>query len=160
MRQKRSPLNRLPMRFALSAIVATLLLAVSCAGVQTQEKSICVNDDGKIAYVGQGVTTPRLLSSKSQGSGSPLKGKHRQETVSFDLIIGSDGQVCDARIFRSSTKDTEFNDAALTAVKELKFDPARKKDKPVAVQVILELNLDLYASKEGRPVLRLRVGNM
>lgn len=147
------------MRFKLSAIVATYLVAGHCSGAQVGEKSACLNDDGKIAYVGPGVTTPRLLSSKPQGSEPPAKGKHRQEMVSFQVIIGRDGQICDAKMFRSSTKDMEFNEAAMTAVRELKFDPARKKDKPVAVEVIFEVSFDLYAGKDGRPVLKPRVGS-
>jgi protein TonB len=97
---------------------------------------------------GPGVTPPQLISSVNPDYPEWARnGKHPiQGTYVVGLIVGEDGQPRDVHIIRSP--DKRLDQKATDAVKQWKFKPAMKGNKPVAVQLAVEVQFVLYP-KEG-----------
>lgn len=58
------------------------------------------------------------------------------------LIVGSDGRPHDIRVSRSLGMG--LDEKAIEAVRQWKFEPARKNGQPVAVQINVEVDFRLY----------------
>ncbi len=56
-----------------------------------------------------------------------------QGAVILDLVVRSSGEVGSVKVVQSPAP--ELSEAAMKAVREFKFRPARLKDKPVAIQI-------------------------
>jgi TonB family protein len=69
------------------------------------------------------------------------KARHRG-TVVLELVVGSDGLPRDITVSRPLSP--EFDEAALDAVKKWKFSPATKDGKPIATQIMVEVDFHLY----------------
>ena len=72
---------------------------------------------------------PTLLSNLSN-AGCPC-------TVVLSVVVGRDGLVHAPRVVRHV--DAEWDSMAIEWVKKWRFEPARKDDKPVAVETNLEV---------------------
>ena len=55
-----------------------------------------------------------------------------QDTVVLKVLIGPGGTAEDIRVLRGSGKAPSLNDAAVAAVRQWAFEPARKAGKPVS----------------------------
>ena len=58
------------------------------------------------------------------------------------LIVGPDGRPHDIRVSRSLGMG--LDEKAIEAVRQWKFEPARKNGQPVAVQINVEVDFRLY----------------
>ncbi len=58
------------------------------------------------------------------------------------IVVGEDGTVEDATVVKSF--DHDFDATAIEAIKQWKFEPAKKKGVPVAVEVEIEMDFHLY----------------
>ncbi|HVZ16780.1 MAG TPA: energy transducer TonB, partial [Terriglobales bacterium] len=97
---------------------------------------------GGVYRVGGGVSAPRVLYAPDpQYSEEARKAKY-QGTVVLWAVIGPDGRTRELRIARSLGMG--LDQQAINAVKLWKFEPARKDDRPVAVQINIEVNFRLY----------------
>lgn len=65
------------------------------------------------------------------------KGFRISGTVLVALVVSSKGMPVNVHIARSVDKD--IDQSAIDAVKEWRFEPARKEGKPVAVKVTVEI---------------------
>lgn len=136
--------NRFWLCLVISGCITSSIFAQT-PQAQLPPPSPCLNEKGKVLHVGNGITPPQGISTKTDLSGSREEKKRRvQETTVLTLVIGTDGHVCDAKLVRSSSRDKDFNEKVVTAVKEWRFEPARKEGKPVPVEVSLEINFNLY----------------
>jgi periplasmic protein TonB len=127
--------------FRCFLMLACLVIGIS-ALAQTPENP-CVNANGKVLHVGDGVTAPRVTFKKEPVAPEEKNGKPKYEGITIlSAVIGSDGNVCAVRVVRSSRKD--LDEKALETVKQWKFKPAEKKGKPVAVELNLEVEFHLY----------------
>ena len=92
--------------------------------------------------VGGGVSAPRaLITPDPEYSEEARKAKY-QGTVVLWVIVGSDGRVHDLRVQRSL--GLGLDEKAMEAVRNWKFEPAKKDGQPVAVQINVEVNFRLY----------------
>jgi len=97
------------------------------------QKGSSPSDDAseEVVEIGGDVSPPKLVHRVDPahvvGSG----------TVVVGLIVTSRGLPRDVRIVESLSK--EMDESAVNAVKQWRFDPARRKDKPVAVKVTVEI---------------------
>jgi protein TonB len=92
--------------------------------------------------VGGGVSAPRaLFSPEPEYSDEARKVKH-QGTVVLFVIVGPDGRPHEMRVSRSL--GFGLDEKALEAVKQWRFEPAKKDGRPVAVQINIEVNFRLY----------------
>jgi len=61
--------------------------------------------------------------------------------VILSAVFSSTGQVTNIRVLRGVS---ELNESAIDAAKHIKFEPAMKDGKPVAVRVRLEYRYNIY----------------
>jgi periplasmic protein TonB len=97
---------------------------------------------GGAYHVGGGVSAPRLVYGPDPDYSDEARKAKYQGTVVLYVVIGPDGRVHDARIQRSLGMG--LDEKAIQAVKNWKFDPALKDNKPVAVAVAIEVSFRLY----------------
>jgi TonB family protein len=92
--------------------------------------------------VGGGVSAPRgLYTPDPEYSEEARKAKY-QGVVVLWVVVGPDGRPHDIRVQRSLGMG--LDEKAMEAVRQWKFEPARKDGQPVAVQINVEVNFRLY----------------
>ncbi len=92
--------------------------------------------------VGGGVSAPRAVYAPDPEYSEEARKAKYQGTVVLWVVIGPDGKPHDIRVQR--TLGMGLDEKAIEAVKQWKFDPARKDGQPVAVQINVEVNFRLY----------------
>ena len=92
--------------------------------------------------VGGGVSAPRAVFSPDPEYSEEARKAKYQGTVVLWCVVGADGRVHDVRVSRSL--GLGLDEKAMEAVKQWKFEPARKDGQPVAVQINIEVNFRLY----------------
>jgi len=113
-----------------SAGIAALVLLGLPVFASTQQ-----DGEETVYNVGNGVTTPRLTHQVDPDH--PARGFRISGTVLIGLVITSKGDPKDVHVVRSLEKDVD--QAAVDAVKQWRFDPAKKDGRPVAVRMSVEI---------------------
>jgi periplasmic protein TonB len=97
---------------------------------------------GNVFRIGGGVSAPRqIYAPDPEYSEEARKAKYQGKVVLW-AIIGADGLPRDIRVQQPLGMGLDQN--AIAAVRQWRFDPARKGGQPVAVQVNIELTFRLY----------------
>ncbi len=97
---------------------------------------------GGVFQIGGGVSAPRpLFTPDPEYSEEARRAKH-QGTVVLWLVVGPDGRPRDLRVLRSL--GLGLDEKAVEAVRQWKFEPARKSGAPVAVRINVEVEFKLY----------------
>ena len=97
---------------------------------------------GGVFQVGGGVSAPRaVFTPEPEYSEQARRAKH-EGTVVLWLVVGSDGRPRDLRVLRSL--GLGLDEKAMDAVRQWRFEPARKNGTPVAVRVNVEVDFKLY----------------
>lgn len=92
--------------------------------------------------VGGGVSAPKALYSPDPEYSEEARKAKYQGTVVLWVVVGPDGHPRDIRVQRSL--GLGLDEKAVEAVRQWKFEPARKDGSPVAVQINVEVNFRLY----------------
>ncbi len=92
--------------------------------------------------VGGGVSAPRPLYDPDPEYSEEARKAKYQGTVVLWVIVGPDGKVRDVRIARSLGMG--LDEKAMEAVRQWRFEPAKKDGQPVPVQVSIEVNFRLF----------------
>lgn len=92
--------------------------------------------------VGGGVTAPRIIEKTEAEFSEEARKARYQGVVVLTVIIGSDGRVHDMRVQRGLGMG--LDEKAKEAVKNWRFEPAKKDGRAVPVQVSIEVNFRLY----------------
>lgn len=92
--------------------------------------------------VGGGVSAPRALFQPDPEYSEEARKAKWQGTVVLWVVVGPDGRPHEIRVQRSLGMG--LDEKAIEAVKQWKFDPAKKDGQPVAVQINVEVNFHLY----------------
>ena len=94
------------------------------------------NDDETVYDLGPGVTPPRVIKQVnphySTGHGVRAVG-----SVIIALVVSSKGLPKDPHVVKGL--DQELDESAVEAVKEWRFAPAQKNEKPIAVRVSVQI---------------------
>ena len=85
--------------------------------------------------LGSGVTPPRVTHQVAPEH--PTRGFRVSGTVLLGLVVTSKGEPDEIHVLRSLEK--EVDQAAIDAVRQWRFDPARKDGKAVAVKISVEI---------------------
>jgi len=110
---------------ALAPLLAFAALAASAA-------------DETVLDIGPGITPPRVIHQVTpQTNPDDEKGFRISGTVLVGLVVSSQGEPMDVHVVKSLDKD--IDQKAIEAVKQWKFDPAKKGGQPVAVRVTVEI---------------------
>jgi len=97
---------------------------------------------GGVFHVGGGVSAPKpVFSPDPEYSEEARKAKY-QGTVVLGLVVGPDGRPRDMKVLRSL--GLGLDEKAIEAVKNWRFEPAVKDNKPVAVYISVEVDFRLY----------------
>ncbi len=97
---------------------------------------------GGVYRVGGGVSAPRTLYDPEPEYSEEARKAKYQGVVVLWVVVGSDGRPREMRVQRSLGMG--LDEKAMEAVKQWKFEPAKKDGQPVAVQVNIEVNFRLY----------------
>ena len=97
---------------------------------------------GGVYRVGGGVSAPRVIYQPDPEYTEEARKAKYQGVVVLWLIVGQDGRTKDIRVSRSLGMG--LDQKAVEAVKQWKFEPAKKDGVPVAVQLNVEVNFRLY----------------
>jgi TonB family protein len=93
---------------------------------------------GPVYKVGGGVSAPRPLRTPDPQYSKEARKRSVQGKVVLWLVIGPDGLPQNIRVAKSLGYG--LDEAAIEAVRNWRFQPAKKNGKPVAVQVNVEIN--------------------
>ena len=100
------------------------------------------NFGGGVFHVGNGVSAPVAIYSPDPDYSEEARKAKYQGTVVLTVIVGPDGRVHNARVARSLGMG--LDEKAIEKVLIWKFKPATKDSKPVAVEVSVEVQFNLY----------------
>lgn len=92
--------------------------------------------------VGGGVSAPRVLFAPEPEFTEEARKARYEGTVVVWVVVGADGRAHEMRIQRSLGMG--LDEKALEAIRQWRFEPARKDGVPVAVQVNVEVNFRLF----------------
>ena len=92
--------------------------------------------------VGGGVSAPKALYAPDPEYSEEARKAKYQGTVVLWLVVSADGRPQQIRVQRSLGMG--LDEKAIEAVKQWKFDPARKDGQPVPVMINVEVNFRLY----------------
>src|SRR5437868_1564046 len=97
---------------------------------------------GGVYRPGGGVSAPRTLYAPDPEYSEEARKAKFQGTVILWVIVGPDGRAHNIQVQRSVGMG--LDEKAVDAVRQWKFDPARKNGQAVAVQIYVEINFRLY----------------
>jgi protein TonB len=92
--------------------------------------------------VGGGVSAPRAIYAPDPDYSEEARKAKYQGTVVLWVVVGPDGRTHDIQVVRSLGMG--LDEKAIEAVRQWKFEPARRNNSPVAVQINVEVNFRLY----------------
>jgi protein TonB len=100
------------------------------------------NTGGGVFRVGGGVTAP-IPTYRVEPEFTPEARQAKfQGTVLVSLVVGADGRTRDIRVLRPVGMGLDQN--AMEAVKQWRFEPAKKDGKPVPVYATIEVEFRLF----------------
>jgi TonB family protein len=88
--------------------------------------------------VGDQIAGPRIVNRVEPRYPDVLRGKGKSGVVLIQAIVNADGSVGPATVVRHS--DPEFDESALEAVRQWRYDPAILKGKPVRVYLTITVS--------------------
>ena len=97
---------------------------------------------GGIYHVGGGVSSPKTIFAPEPEYSEEGRKLKAQGTVVLSCLVGPDGRAHEIHVSRSL--GFGLDEKAIEAVRQWKFDPARKDGQPVTVAVNIEVNFHLY----------------
>ncbi|MBW2508439.1 MAG: TonB family protein, partial [Deltaproteobacteria bacterium] len=113
----------------LRLVGAPLILCV-CAGVAHAQTSFQTEAETETKPL---VTPPKLIRFVEADYPDTGDDEQLEVDVELDIVIGKDGLVTEASIARSGGE--AFDEAALAAVRQFVFEPARKDWEPIAARI-------------------------
>jgi protein TonB len=116
-------------------ILTVAALAMALAGTGLAQK-------GEVYEIGNGVKSPRLTKEVKPSYTEGAMRRKVAGVVEMKVVVLADGTVGDDVTITKSL-DEELDQQAITAVKQWTFKPGTKDDKPVAVQVNIEMTFTL-----------------
>lgn len=98
-------------------------------------------DQGPVFKVGGPVSAPRVKSAPDPHYSREARHAHVQGMVVLWMVVGVDGRVHNVKVARPLGYG--LDEEAVKAVQKWRFEPARRKGKPVPVQINVEVNFRL-----------------
>jgi TonB family protein len=121
------------------AIVAAVLLAVCALGA---DQKPAVEKEGNPRQLEKGMTAPVLIEKTTPAYPEDAKKEKIQGSVKLDALIGTGGEVTEVKAVESP--DPRLSAAAIDAVKQWKFTPAKdKQGKPIQCKSSVTVNFKL-----------------
>jgi len=120
--------------------IAIFVLAAAslCVGQSQNSAEDGGKTDEQVYDLGPGVIPPRVIKQVNPRYPASLHGVRVTGSVTIAVIVTSQGAPKDPHVVRGI--DDEVDQAAVDALKQWRFAPARKNDKAVAVRVTVEID--------------------
>jgi TonB family protein len=112
-----------------SGAILLLSIVLFSIGAPSQDK------EEQVYELGPGITPPKVVHQVSPEH--PAEGFRIAGAVLIGLVVSSQGAPKDVRVLRSLDKAVDQN--AVDAVKQWRFEPAKKEGQPVAVRLSIEI---------------------
>jgi len=123
--------------------IAILLLVLSVGTLQAQTQAGKGKDAPARSEQEKDITRPEVSVKVDPVYPQEAKKEKVQGDVIIDAVVDADGKVTEAKV--TNDPDPRLAKAALDAVKQWKFKPARNKSgKPVLVKTTLTVRFRLY----------------
>ena len=116
----------------MARILVPLISVVMLAGTGS-----AADPDEEVFRIGGDVAPPTLVHRVDPVRPNGANAGRADGTVVMALVVSSKGIPHDIQIRESLEKD--LDQSAIDAVQQWRFEPAKKKDKPVAVRVTVEI---------------------
>jgi len=100
------------------------------------------SDDEVIFKVQPPVRPPRALLSVDPNYSEEARRAKYQGTMRLNVVVGADGRPHTVAVSRSLGKG--LDEMAVKVLPMWRFEPAKKDDKPVAVEISVEVSFNLY----------------
>ena len=127
----------------VAAITAGTVWAMPMPGGGASAGPSAVGGQDEVFDIGNGVTSPRLTHEVKPVYTRAARDAKIQGRVWLSVVVKKDGTVGDVQVRQSL--DTEFglDDAAVAAMRQWTFEPARRNGEAVAVRVTVEMSFTL-----------------
>jgi periplasmic protein TonB len=128
----------MPHARSAGAMTCALVLLFSLTGPGRSRQDDTHAGDGKeepVYELDPGITPPKVVHQVSPEH--PAEGFRIAGTVLIGLVVGSGGEPRDVHVLKSLDKGVDAN--AVDAVKQWRFEPAKKAGEPVAVRLSIEI---------------------
>ena len=120
------------------SFILTVGVSVLCSGQPQKSAGEDASQSDEPVYdLGPDVTPPRLVKQVNPKYSESTRGVRVTGSITIGVIVSSQGTPKDPHVIRGI--DDEVDRAAVEALKQWRFAPARKKDKAVAVRVVVEI---------------------
>ncbi len=97
---------------------------------------------GGVFQVGGGISAPRPVFTPDPEYSEPARRAKHQGIVVLWMVVGADGRPREVRVSRSLGMG--LDEKAIEAVRQWKFEPARRNGVAVAVRINVEVDFKLY----------------
>jgi len=111
-----------------------------------------VGTDAAVFRVGGDVSPPKVVFKISPDYSWGARICKHQGTSVLKMVVQPDGTVRDVKV--AQPLGLGLDEKAIEAVKQWRFDPAKKKRVPVAVAVIIEVTFELFNASNYGPTRR------
>jgi len=124
-----------PLAFVAPLLVPEILRAQTEDHASAKDASQQQNEP--VFDLRDGIIPPKVIHQVSPKPNSGADGFRISGAVLIGLVVSSHGLPVNVHVVRSVDKD--IDQSAMEAVREWRFEPARKGDKPVAVRLTIEI---------------------
>ena len=126
------------MRYRFPALCILALITASAQSPDSGSKGKDDQTEEQVYDLGKDITPPRLVHQVNPTYNPGSRGVRVVGKVVIRLIVTSKGIPKSPEIVQGL--EAEVDDSALSAVKQWRFDPAKREGMPVAVRVVVEIN--------------------
>ncbi len=136
--------NGAPMRCWWILAISVSLCTAAIANDQPRSTDIGSGKppaQGPIFKVGGPISPPRVKSAPDPQYSKEARHAHVQGVVVLRMVVGVDGRAQQVKVSRSLGYG--LDEEAVKAVQKWRFEPAKRKGKPVPVQINVEVNFRL-----------------
>lgn len=124
-------------RKGMLAMVVGLLLGGNAFAQDPPDKA-----PDAVYSMGHDVTAPKPIYTPDPKYADKPRKKKIQGTVLLAIVVTADGKVRDVKVTKSLDRD--LDQQAVVAVSTWTFEPATKDGRPVAVNLMTEIDFRLY----------------
>ena len=84
-----------------------------------------------------------MAKARKKAKGKPKRDEPREERITMEIVVESDGTIGDVRILKSLDQKFGLDDAAVEAARQWRFEPATLNGQKVPVICQLEMEFRL-----------------
>lgn len=128
---------------AVAAVTAGTVWAMPMPGGGAFVGSSARTAQDQVFDIGNGVTAPRVTHEVKADYTKQAQEAKVQGFVLLSVVVKNDGAVGDVQVRRSLDTKFGLDDAAVAAMKQWTFEPARRNGEPVSVRVTVEMSFTL-----------------